>query len=179
MQTLAEISGGTGFRSEYAKHALSVGYTEDDWIHQNEVYLKAHNETMKHSSRYHSVVKDALDLVTPVLGVLYKISYEGGISQGYDFAYSRGRCFASMKVSSTFLLDSKNQRESKSRLFSFNPGERIEITEYRHSIRVSDVTVGYDVQTLDLDDDYASDSIMFPLNSISVFEEILKCFQVK
>lgn len=183
MKTLLEMTVPSGLRYDYqyqyAQQALDLGYTEEDWIHQNEVHLKMHQDTMRHSGRYHAAVKDSLNLICAPLGVSYEIQYEGGISHEYHFLFKSGHLIASMTVSSVFLLNDKDKSESLSRLFMFKPGERIEVTKYRHCIHVHKMLIDYDYKTLDLDDDYASDSIEFPLRAMSVFAEILKCFKVK
>lgn len=84
-----------------------------------------------------------------------------------------------MDVDSIFLIKKPIPYEPSSKLFMFNPGQRPQVTEYQHCIQISNINVDYDYKTLDLDDDYASDSIMFPLTAMSTFTEILKCFQVK
>lgn len=183
MKTLLEMTVPSGlpydYQHEYAKQALERGYTEEDWMHQHYLVERSYTCTMLHSKRYHSVVKDSLDIICSGLGVSYQTLLDVGLSQKYVFRLDKRGLRADMTVDSVFLVGELNTPKTKSRLFLFEPGERIEIMQYRHCIQVSDVHIDYDYKTLDLDDDYASDSIEFPLLAMSVFTQILKCFRVK
>lgn len=51
MKTLLEMTVPSGdYQHQYAQQALDLGYTEDDWIYQNALHLKAYTDTLKHST---------------------------------------------------------------------------------------------------------------------------------